>query len=69
MCFALVGPALLFVGVRLSEFPFGLQRVVFCLSGGDRGNVLLIELARLIVWFRFVGLAQSFVWLSPFFLV
>ena len=34
-----VGLTQLFVGVRLSEFPFGLQRTVFCLGGGDRGNI------------------------------
>ena len=63
-----VGLAQLFVGVRLSEFPFWLQRVVFCLTERwQGGKQCFFELARLIFWFGFVGLAGFSIWLSPFF--
>jgi hypothetical protein len=63
LCMFCVGLAQLFIGVRLSEFSFGLRRGIFSLSGCDRKKYF-VELARLIYFFGFVWLAQLFFWLS-----
>ena len=51
LCVFCIGLAHPVLGVRLSVFSFGFQRVVFCSDGLDRHNVLFSSRGLIFMWF------------------